>query len=172
MSAAVREAMDAASLRRAFDDSFARPPAAAAAQHHPLLAISAGAHDLAVRLSQVARVEPLRTCVPVPETPADLLGLAGSQDRLYAVFSLAALLGQPSDQAQPWMLLVAGDEPIALAFSRFEGLLPVEAGALAAAPAAGARHPLIPELVRVGAGMRGVLDLAAVLARLVGRARR
>jgi chemotaxis signal transduction protein len=166
MSARTQQAADADSLRRSFDESFAAPPRAEMAGQEMLLAIGAGEQDLAVRLSQIARIELVRRCMPVPDAPANLLGLVGSHDRLFALFSLAALLGRSSSEAQTWMMMVAGEEPVALAFSRFDGLLPVAAGALSPLPEGGSRHRLIPELVNAGGKFRGVLDVATLVAGL------
>jgi chemotaxis signal transduction protein len=157
---------DLEALRRAFDASFAAPVARALAQEQDLIAIGVGERALAVRLGEITRLEPLRRPLPVPGARPELLGLAASQDRLYALFSLAALLGQPAGaggEEPRWQMLLSGEQAVGLAFTRFEGLIRASQASLSRAANAEGSRPLVPELVRIGQTVRGVLDLRAVV---------
>ncbi len=150
-------------LRRAFDEGFSAPATAGTALQVDMLAIGVAEQNLIVRLDEVGRIARLRKRVPVPGARPQLLGLVAIQDRLLALFSLAALLGQRGSEAEPWLLLPAGDQPVALAFDRFDGLVRVGQAALARGDGAEGDRSLAGGLVRVGDLVRGVLDLRAVL---------
>jgi chemotaxis signal transduction protein len=159
---------DLEALQRAFDESFAAPVTREGGKEQDLIAIGVGERALAVRLGEITRLEPLRRPLAVPNARPELLGLAASQDRLYALFSLAALLGQAPGPDQGagearWQMLLAGEQSVALAFTRFEGLIRAGQDAISRAASAEGSRPLVPELVRVGQTVRGVLDLRAVV---------
>jgi chemotaxis signal transduction protein len=150
-------------LRRAFDESFAVASSPTVAQHQNLLAFAVGEQLLAARLTEIVRLEQLRKQVPVPGARPELLGLGATQDRLYPLFSLAVLLGQVGGEEPRWVMLVAGNEPVGLAFSRFDGLVRVPPGSMSRAANPEGARPLTPELCRVGETVRGLLDVNAVL---------
>jgi chemotaxis signal transduction protein len=164
-----RPVQELQSLRRAFDESFAAAASATVAQHQNVLAIAVGEELLAVRLDEIVRIESLRRWMGVPGARPELIGLGATQDRLYALFSLAALLGQPRAEEPRWVMLLAGSEPVGLAFTRFDGLVRIPPGSLSRPVNTDADASLMPELVRVGDTVRGLLDVKAVLDRIRGR---
>jgi len=105
-------------LRVAFDEAFARPPAALP-EHRELLVIGAGDEDLAVPLDALAGVENASPITPLPSPQPALLGLANHRGAVVPVFSLAALLGR-AGQTPRWFALVAlaPNNKVALAFER------------------------------------------------------
>lgn len=158
-----------AELRRTFDASFAAPRQPAAG-HEALLALRVGGSVFAARLREVRGLGKLRRCVPLPDPPPGLLGLAGLRGRLVAVFDLAQLLGEAGAEPPEWIVLAGSDEPVGLAVTRLEGQLEAAPEAIhAAQPGA---HPFVHELLRGDAGALGILDLGAVVREVQARADR
>jgi chemotaxis signal transduction protein len=115
-------------LRRAFDRSFAEPPAAAAAPHVDLLAIRAGETPLALRVAEVTGLVADKAITPVPSAFPELVGVAGFRGAIVPVWRLAPLLGLRADGPPRWMVLVAsGSDTFALAFEHLDGHLRVAA---------------------------------------------
>ena len=156
-------------LRRAFDQAFAASPSAVdGGEREPFLMLGAGGDPFAVRVVEVAGFEKARRLLALPDAPPHLLGLAGLRGRLLPVFSLSLLLGYPREAEAPWLLVVGSDEPMGLAFARFDGLalLPREAAPRGETVAGG--H--VRGHVRTDAVWRGVIDLAAVREEIRRRA--
>jgi chemotaxis signal transduction protein len=156
-------------LRRAFDQAFAAPPSVMdGGDQEPFLMLGAGGDPFAVRVVEVAGFEKARRLLALPGAPSHLLGLAGLRGRLLPVFSLALLLGYPREADEPWLLVVGREEPMGLAFARFDGLalLPREAARRGESAAGG--H--VRGHVRTDAVWRGVIDLAAVREEIRRRA--
>lgn len=111
-----------ASLRRAFDQSFAAPPPEASQGLEDLLRIRVAGDPYAIRLRDIAGVVARRKIVPVPGGTPALLGSAGIRGGIVPVFALAVLLGYEQAADVPsWAVLCGPDEPIALAFPELEG---------------------------------------------------
>lgn len=110
----------AESLRREFDDRFTAPHPAPPGPHEDVVAIRVGGRTWGLRVAELLRIEPLKAIVPLPSETPFLLGLAGVQGRLTAVYSLAGLLGLPPE-ASRWLALYRDDESFALAIGKVEG---------------------------------------------------
>jgi chemotaxis signal transduction protein len=148
-----------ADLRRAFDGSFARAPAADDPDLEHLLALRAGDRAYAVRLAQVRSLYPLRRIVPAPARDPAFLGLTGLRGSVVPVYGLAGLLGHEAGRAPAWILLAAGADVVALAFEGYDGHRTVPLGQL---PAGGPGRGDLA-VVRMGTDTRPLLDLAAVV---------
>ena len=121
----------AAELRQAFDLSFALPPPQGSQEVEDLLAIRVAGDPYAFFLRDIAGMVTGRRVVPVPAVTPDLLGLTGIRGGIVPVFGLASILGYgPAPGAPRWMILCGAEEPIALAFSDFEGYLRLPTSAL------------------------------------------
>ena len=157
-----------AELRRAFDGSFAHPPAAAAdgerVEH--LLAVRAGDHAYAVRLAQVRSLHAVRRIVAAPGREPAFLGLTGLRGAVVPVYGLAAWLGHEAGRAPAWFVLAAGSDPVAMAFEGYDGHRTVPRGQL---PPGGGRGPGDLPVIRMGSDVRPLLDLAAVVAAIKRR---
>jgi chemotaxis signal transduction protein len=82
-------------------------------------------------LLDIAEIFTGRIVVSVPAVTPDLLGLAGIHGGVVPVFGLSSILGYGPDPGSPrWMILCGSEEPIALAFSDFEGYLRLPRSAL------------------------------------------
>jgi hypothetical protein len=126
MSPAIPDAPTASSaandLRRAFDAAFAAAPAERAAEPEPFLLVKLAGNAHAIRIREIQGFAAARTVVPLSSPVPELLGLAGFRGSLLPVYDLASLLGYPERDAQPrWFILCGDVEPVAFAFSEFDG---------------------------------------------------
>jgi chemotaxis signal transduction protein len=149
-----------ASLRSAFDRTFAEPPTLGRGVRLHLLAIRVGAHPFVVRLDHVSGIERSRRLVHLPGAVGALLGLTGVRGALVPVFSLARIVGEDAPATEPWTILCAGRDPIGLAVSRIEGYREVSPGAIAAR-AVPSRY--VGEQVRLPEMETGLIDLKRVV---------
>lgn len=125
------EGNKAAQLRQAFDRTFALPPSGVSPEAEDLLTIRVAGDPYAIRLLDIAEIVTERRVVSVPAVTPDLLGLAGIRGGIVPVFGLSSILGYGPDPGPPrWMIICGAEEPIALAFSDFEGYLRLPASAL------------------------------------------
>ena len=152
-------------LRRAFDRSFAQPPAPAAQDAEDLLAIGVEGDLYAVRLAEIAGIVAGRAVIAVPAAAAGLLGLANIRGQIVPVFGLAALLGyQLTSDSPRWALLCAPEEPLALAFAQFQGYLRIPRSSLHAADDARGARRYVSQIARTNSGVRAVISIPRVLA--------
>lgn len=161
-----------AELRQAFDGSFAVPAHLGVIEGEPFLAVRTSAGRFAVRLTDVLEVHECRKIVPLPGSPPGLLGISAIRGRLYAVHALSSLLGVSAPgERHRWLLIAGREAPIAFSVEAIEACLEVHADELRAIEPAGAGHGahLRELLVRAGE-VRGVLDVAALVARALERA--
>ena len=139
-------------LRRAFDRSFAEPPAPPAPPLEELLAIGLGDAPFALRLRDIAGLHADRAITAVPSPLPELLGIARFRSALVPVYDLRALLDQGRAEKNPrWTALVAaGPHLVGLAFERFDGHLRVGP--------------------RENAGARTLLSVASIMESIAHRA--
>lgn len=113
--------LNAAELRRTFDQSFALPPAPPAAVTEKLLCVRIADEPYALRASEIEKLVGGAAITAVPSDSPGLLGVAAIHGRFVATYSLAALLGYSSAPGEMHWLAVCGKEqPVALAFAHFE----------------------------------------------------
>jgi purine-binding chemotaxis protein CheW len=160
----------AAELRQAFDRSFALPPPQASPEVEDLLTIRVAGDPYAIRLREIAGMVAGRRVVPVPAVTLDLLGLAGIRGGLVPVFGLASILGYgPAPGSPRWMLLCGAEEPIALAFSDFEGYLRLPKSSLHADENLRATRQYVNQVASTEAGARAVISIPLVVATIRNR---
>jgi purine-binding chemotaxis protein CheW len=160
-------AVKLAALRREFDDSFATPPSERAEESEQLLLIRSGGESLALKIGELAGLVKDRTILPLPETPPELLGIAGIRGRLVPVYSLARLLGGSPQDNERWLVLCEAGGLTGLTFSAFEGYAKVSRADLSPNQEHGSARGA---LVRIGAESRGVVSVGAVVAVIRARA--
>lgn len=162
----------AAELRRAFDRSFAEPPARWSAVLDDLLAIGIGAEPFAVRLRDVSGLFADKTITALPSRVAELVGVAAFRGAVVPVYDLRPLLGYPVTEASRWLLVVAAtaaSSSVALAFDRFEGHLRVAPDMIAAeAPREHSGH--VREVVRYAGMARPIVDVPSIIDAIARRA--
>jgi len=160
----------AAALRRAFDESFAVPPASKQEKLEGFLAIRVGADPYAVRLSEVSGLIADPRIVPVPSPMPQLLGIIGRRGVMATVYDLAVLLNYPAASGVRWMVLVGTTQSVGFAFESFEAHLQVPASSLGNVhePIAGADTPRgdMREMIRTAGALRPVIDMPSLLRRL------
>lgn len=168
MSAREPTAPPAASLRRAFDETFAAPPRPERDPLVPLLAVRVGGEPMAVRVLELGGIVRARRIVAVPSRRPELLGISGLRGVVLSIYGLTRLLGRDADDEPRWIAVAAGDDRIGLAFGTLEGHLLVAAQALTpVAPGDGAR-PHVRELLRDDRGARAVLSVPSLVRTIAG----
>jgi purine-binding chemotaxis protein CheW len=163
----------AAQLRQAFDRTFALPPSGAPPETEDLLTIRVAGDPYAIRLLDTAEIVTERSVVSVPTVTPDLLGLAGIRGGIVPVFSLSSILGYPPDNRSPrGMIICKSEEPIALAFSDFEGYLRLPASALHADENFRATREHVKYVNQVAStpdGVRAVISIPLIMAAIRNR---
>jgi chemotaxis signal transduction protein len=162
-----------AHLREAFDRSFAEPARPAAAECEDLLTIRVGDDPYAVRLDAIAGVASDWSLTVLPGAPPRLLGVAAFRATVVPVYDLAALLGYHRSAGARWLVHLAGEPPVALAFDGVDGHVRLPRGSTAgvATPDPGDRRAYTTDLVPTPDGIRAVIDIPAVRAAIVAAAR-
>jgi purine-binding chemotaxis protein CheW len=167
------EGNKAAQLRAAFDHTFALPPSLASPEFEDLLTIRVAGDPYAIRLCDIAEIVTDRGIVPVPAVTPDLLGLAGIRGGIVPVFGLSSILGYDPDPGSPrWMILCGSEEPIALAFSEFEGYLRLPRSALHADEnlrTNGEHVKYVNQVARTPDGVRAVISIPLITAAIRNR---
>ena len=167
------EGNKAAQLRQDFDRTFALPPSPASPEVEDLLTIRVAGDPYAIRLLDIAEIVTGRSVVSVPAVTPDLLGLAGIRGGIVPVFGLSSILGYGANPGSPrWMILCGSEEPIALAFSEFEGYLRLPSSALHADEnfsATSEKTKYLDQVARTPEGVRAVISIALILATIRNR---
>jgi chemotaxis signal transduction protein len=157
-------------LRRLFDRTFSNPPPPPAAATVDLLAITLAGQPFALRLAEVAGLFADRPITPLPARVTGLLGLIGSRGAVLPTYDLRVFLGHAAATKPPRWIVVAREQPVALAFDALDGHRRVAALAIAdSAPGHGIHTPALVHLPE----LRPIVALSSVLAtiRLAGGAR-
>jgi len=158
-------------LRGDFDRSFAEPARQHDVEYAELLAIRAGGHAYALRLSQAFGVHSDRPVTPLPGPQAALLGVAGFSGAIVPVYDLAALLGHPVPAVPRWLVLAAGSPPLALAFHDLDGHVRVPTSTIVDETEGHAGREVLRGMVLLPGGTRPLVDLPsarAVVHQLTG----
>jgi chemotaxis signal transduction protein len=167
------EGNTAIQLRQAFDHTFSLPRSPASPEIEDLLMIRVAGDPFAIRLCDIVQIVTDRSIVPVPAVTPDLLGLAGIHGGIVPVFGLSSILGYGHDPESPrWMILCGAEDPIALAFSDFEGYLRLPASALHADEnfrAAREHVKYVNQVASTPAGARAVISMALIMATIRNR---
>lgn len=162
------EGNQAAQLRQVFDRTFALPPSLASPEVEDLLTIRVAGDPYAIRLLDIAGIVTGRRVVSVPAVTPDLLGLAGIRGGIVPVFGLSSILGYGPDPGSPrWMILCGSEEPIALAFSDFEGYLRLPTSALHADEnfRATCEHvKYVNQVATTPDGVRAIISISLIMA--------
>ena len=163
----------AAQLQQAFDNTFALPPSLTSPEVEDLLTIQVAGDPYAIRLFDIAEIVSGRRVVSVPAGTPHLLGLAGIHGGIVPVFGLSSLLGYGPDPGPPqWMILCGSEDPIALAFSDFEGYLQLPRSALYADEKFRNTQENVKYVNQVAStpnGVRAVISISLIVATIRNR---
>ncbi|HEY5277759.1 MAG TPA: hypothetical protein VIK38_14720, partial [Coriobacteriia bacterium] len=87
-----------------------------------------------------------------------------------SVFGLASILGYGQDPGSPrWMVLCGAEEPIALAFSDFEGYLRLPKSSLHADENLRPTRQYVNQIASTEAGVRALVSIPLVVATIRNR---
>jgi purine-binding chemotaxis protein CheW len=157
----------AATLRQAFDQSFAAPAVPVSDDRETLLHVLVGSAPYAIRVSEIqglvvdAKVAPLPTPVP------GLLGVAGVRGAIVAVYHLQSFVGGGEPASIPRWMVIARAAPIALAFDALSGHLRVNKERIV--KQAGATH--VQEAAVLDGTTAPIVSLAIVADSITSRIR-
>lgn len=164
------ESKSAAALRRAFDESFASPPASRQERLEGVLAIRIGADPYAIRVSEVSGLMSDPRIVAVPSPMPQLLGIIGRRGVIAPVYDLAGMLNYPSAANARWMVLVGVTRSVGFAFETFEAHLQVPAASPGSVDeSAGTGHAPrrdMQGMIRAAGALRPVIDMTSLMRRL------
>lgn len=164
------ESNTASQLREAFDRSFAFPPSLVSLDIEDLLMLRVAGDPYVIRLLDITEILMDRSVVSVPAATADLLGLAGIHGGIVPVFDLSSILGYGPDPESPrWIILCGSEEPIALAFSDFEGYLRLPRSAIHANDNHLTKRGHVKYVNQVAAisdGVRAVISIPLIMANI------
>jgi purine-binding chemotaxis protein CheW len=153
----------AASLRAAFDASFARSESAGRAESEDYLLIRIGGDRFALPLASVAALLADRKIAPVPSPTPGLLGIIGLRGAIAPVHDLGRALGFPPAAAPRWLFLARAADPIAFAFDQFEAHVRILAGSLAEDGGDAHARPHLRGSLSTSTGVYPVIHLQSLL---------
>lgn len=146
-----RLAYRAGELRATFDASFARPRVAGREAMADLLVVGVGGQSYVVPVREIGALLADRVVTGLPGAGRALLGVAMVRGGIVPVYHLAVLTGHPPLPVPPrWLLVAAGDEPVAFAVDAVAGHVRVaRTAARGIVAVGGAPHPVLhlPDLV-------------------------
>jgi purine-binding chemotaxis protein CheW len=155
-----------AQLRASFDGSFAEPHREDVAGFDDLLAIRVGGNRYALRLTQAAGLFPDRPVTRLPGPLPSLLGVASFRGSIVPVYDLGAVFGHPPAAGARWLVLVAGEPPVALAFEDLDGHLRVPRELIVEESAGHGPRGCLRGIVPMDGGARPIVDVPAVRAAI------
>ncbi|GAA3196438.1 chemotaxis protein CheW [Dactylosporangium siamense] len=151
-----------AELRESFDRSFADPHREDVAGFDDLLAIRVGGHRYALRLTQAAGLFPDRPVTRLPGPLPSLLGVASFRGSIVPVYDLGAVFGHPAAAEARWLVLAAGEPPVALAFEELDGHLRVPRDLIVEESTGHGPRGCLRGIVPLDGGARPIVDVPAV----------
>jgi chemotaxis signal transduction protein len=154
-------------LRREFDQTFAEPALPPSDETESLVVIRVGPDAYAVRVAEIDGLFADKKIVAVPTPLAELLGVAALRTGIVPVYSLGALLGQPTAGDPPRWIFAAGD--VALAFDGLDGYARVAPSEIAQR-VGGAPDARLRATVRVAGALCSVVSVESVLDEIKRRA--
>lgn len=161
MSVSPAISVTAAELRAAFDHERTIPFSTGDQQRtESLIGLRVSGDAYALRVSEVTSLCTDRKIVSLPRAVPGLLGVAGIRAVVVPVYSIAALLGYADESSGVrWLALCGVEEPIALAFSGFEGYTRVLQSQLHPAEKNDAARTFVTHVARAERMVRAVVSI-------------
>jgi len=163
----VRTSGTAASLRDAFDRSFAEAETPDETRYEEVLAITIAGQPYALRLSEVSALHRDRKVVPIPTREPALLGIAAFRGTLAPVYDFATLLGCTGGSSPRCLILARGRAPVGLAFEALEGQRRVARDGISFPAHDGTGHA--HGTVRIASSVRPLIHIASVVEAIARR---
>ena len=131
-------------------------------ERHELMLAQAGAWHIGLFADEVESVEAWRAAVPLPHAPPAVMGVVSVRGRMLTVIDPAELLGGGSvgvteAQAPSFLVVLRGDEQMALAVSRVDGNIGINLGEMVSSNP-GVDSSAARGVVRAAHGRTVVLD--------------
>lgn len=161
----------ARALAQAFDRSFAAVRAANPPLLRDFLAVRVGGDPYAIALADIAELVRRGRLTPLPNTPAECLGVAGLRGAVTPAYDLCVLLGYSSAAGAARWLAVIARARAALAFDEVEGLLRLREDALAGLGDAERPRRHLSGALQSNAVVRPVIDMGSIV-ETIGRVAR
>jgi purine-binding chemotaxis protein CheW len=166
----IARGLDAAELRRAFDEAFAEAAATDTVLTEDVLDVKVGGAPYALRISELAGLVADAPLTPIASPVPEWLGVVGLRGTVVPVYDLGALLGQGTATAPRWLAIASGKSPVGVAFELLERHRRVPAGDIVtdAGPDLAARH--VQQLLRENTGLRPVISVPSIVEWVAHRA--
>jgi chemotaxis signal transduction protein len=153
----------ASALRQAFDHGFVEPPSVGGSgDREDFLAIRVGRTALAIRLSEIGGLYAGKRIRTLPGG-GTMLGLAGFRGAVLPVYDLGLLLGSPADAVPRWLITAAKD-PVAFAFTHFDGHFRLSHEDILPHQADAPKQSFIHEIARGSGIARPIVTISSVVA--------
>lgn len=150
-------------LRRSFDQTFALLPRTELKTMEGFIGVRVAGDPYALGVRELGHLSAHQRIVPLPSESPELLGLAGIRGTIVPVYSLARMLGyDASERSHRWLVTCGTRSEMALAFETFEGYLRVPASGISHVDGKESSKTHVHELVRDGALLRAVVDIASL----------
>lgn len=156
-------------LRADFDAMFARAPIAEDVGAVEILVVRIADTRWALARNDIAAVYAHVTITRVPGPTPELLGVAQRRNRVFPVYDLGALLGQPGRHAA-WVALAAAAIPIAFSFDGIDDHVECASTAFSAASGNALAH--VERTVQIGDAPIPIISIASVIGALTARRRK
>jgi purine-binding chemotaxis protein CheW len=162
-------AQKVATLRQAFDQSFARDAGGPQRSQLDFLAIRVAGDPYAIRLSEVQSLHADRKLVAAPSLLPELLGVCGFRSVLTPVYDLAQLFGYGPRPTARWLVIAAGAAPISFAFEDFDSHLRVSLESVSAPETSSAVTAAVGGAVRNAGSTLPLLHLPSLVGAIAQR---
>jgi chemotaxis signal transduction protein len=151
----------------------------AAREGHELMLAQAGSWHIGLFAEEVETIAAWRTPIPLPYAPPAVLGVVSVRSRMLTVIDPATLLGEGSETrakakaaAHAFIIVLKGDEQLALAVSRVDGYLGIFLSELVAS-STGLNSNVVRGVIQGAHGQTTVLDARELfMAAMQGAERR
>ncbi|MEV0136524.1 chemotaxis protein CheW [Dactylosporangium sp. NPDC050688] len=125
-----------------------------------------GGHRYALRLTQAAGLFPDRPVTRLPGPLPALRGVASFRGSIVPVYDLGAVFGHPLPATARWLVLAAGEPPVALAFEELDGHLRVPREVIVEESTGHGPRGCLRGIVPLDGGARPIIDVPAVRAAI------
>jgi purine-binding chemotaxis protein CheW len=154
----------AAELRAAFDRNYSLPPSSGVIERiEGLLSIRLGGNPHALRTAELSAFTRAPRIVAVPSPIPELRGLCGIRGGIVPIYSLSALLGYGREEQERWCVLCGSEEPVAFAFSDFEGYVRAVQSQVYAARHEDRTSEHVNQVIRINEIIRPIVSLPSIL---------